>query len=117
MICLSVILYTSYSYGMVATQDLHTAVANGDLGAVQALLAVGADINVQNNEGRTPLHNAVISKAYSVIKTLLENGAKKDIRDEDGNTPLYYDLDGIWGTIHAMFEGKDSFNVPSSARE
>ncbi len=55
---------------------LHLSANAGNLPVVQALIGKGADINVQNEAGLTPLQIAV-RKGYPAIADLLrKNGAK-----------------------------------------
>ena len=52
---------------------------------VPMLIAAGADINVRNLSGETPLHWAVTYNANSeLIGIMLDNGADPSIRDEEG---------------------------------
>ena len=46
--------------------DLHYAACDGDLAAVQKLVSRGADVNLQDKHGWTPLHFA--AQALSVIR-------------------------------------------------
>jgi ankyrin repeat protein len=49
---------------------LHGAVVSGDLGEVRRLLAAGADPNIRNRDGKTPLHAAKIlgyPKVYALL--------------------------------------------------
>ena len=56
---------------------------------VDLLLAHGADINVRNTKGNTPLHTAAwITGTAEVIKLLLTRGADKNITSNSGWTPL-----------------------------
>lgn len=41
---------------------------------MEALLNFGANINIQNNEGNTPLHLAVINNS-NLVQSLIEFGA------------------------------------------
>lgn len=49
---------------------LHGAVVSGDLREVKRLLAAGADPNIPNRDGKTPLHAAAIlgyPKVYALL--------------------------------------------------
>lgn len=68
----------------------------GRLEVVQLLHRHGADVNVRDNEGQTPLHAACrfqskyyirIQEYESVVRLLLENGARPDTKDKRGRTP------------------------------
>ena len=68
-------------------------VCRGDNGEhpeeIQRLLALGADINIQNYKGKTGLHCAAKAGFLNVINLLIENGATIDAPDNDGETPLF----------------------------
>ncbi len=49
-----------------------------------------ANINEQDENGRTPLHRAVLADNTSDIKVLLSIRASLDIRDNAGFTPVEY---------------------------
>jgi len=61
----------------------------GHLEVVKLLLEHGADPNVKNRDGKTPLHNAASEGHLEVVKLLLERGADPNVKDDDGNTPLH----------------------------
>jgi ankyrin repeat protein len=73
-----------------AAGELHDAAGHGDLDRVAALLTTGADPNMFDEEGRTPLHHAVAREHLEVARLLLDRGADADACDESsaGNTPL-----------------------------
>lgn len=54
------------------------------------LIAKKADVNLQNQEGRTALIMASMSNCYKVMKLLLENGANANIKDITGKEALDY---------------------------
>lgn len=53
------------------------------------LIAAGADPNLTNDDGETPLHMAAYGSDIGVIESLLLNGADPNAVDSDGNTPLH----------------------------
>ncbi|KAJ3216461.1 hypothetical protein HDU67_009416 [Dinochytrium kinnereticum] len=55
---------------------------------VRNLLEYGADPNLQNDLGATPLHEAVTKNNVEVVQLLLEKGALKDIKQKDGRMPI-----------------------------
>jgi ankyrin repeat protein len=59
-----------------------------DPDSVAYLLEKGADINVQDERGKTPLHYAVRSMQYRLLRLLIMREANPRIRDKDGNTPI-----------------------------
>ena len=58
------------------------------LAEVVTLLDAGADPNVRNASGQTPLHWAVTGATPAIVAALLGAGADPNARDEDGTTPL-----------------------------
>jgi ankyrin repeat protein len=65
---------------------------------VKRLLYAGAEVNVQNEDGRTPLHEAAYEGPVEVevVERLLSAGANPNIQDQDGDPALdvtdeYYD--------------------------
>jgi ankyrin repeat protein len=68
--------------------DLHYAARDGDLRAVEKLVAAGADVNLQDKRGWSPLHFAAQACAPDVAAFLIAHGASVDPEDSFGNTPL-----------------------------
>lgn len=46
-------------------------------------------VNVQSEDGRTPLHMTAIHGRFTRSKMLLDAGAFPDARDKNGNTALH----------------------------
>jgi cytohesin len=61
-----------------------------DLVAVRDLLAAGADPNVRDEDGRTPLHQAVLGNSLAIILLLLEAKANVNAADKNAWTPLHF---------------------------
>ncbi len=75
--------------------NLAVALGNGDDGFVELLLAAGADPNVPNDRGWTPLHQAAMRDLPVLVDQLLAAGAVVTISAHgDGGTPLAAAL--IW---------------------
>ncbi|CAN6238727.1 unnamed protein product [Urochloa humidicola] len=67
---------------------LHFACQYGHPVMVELLLLFGADINMQDFHGRTPLHHCVQKKNDDLTKHLLKRGARTTIKDGGGLTAL-----------------------------
>lgn len=69
-------------------KQLHAAAETGRKDVVELLLAHGADVNVKDLHGETPLHKAVCGGHGQAVESLL--AAKADINAEDSckSTPL-----------------------------
>jgi uncharacterized protein len=74
----------------VASQALLDAAFVCDLIQARTLLAAGADPNVRDEDGRTPLFSAVLGASIGLVGLLLESGADVNARDSQGFTPLHY---------------------------
>ncbi|WP_342263418.1 ankyrin repeat domain-containing protein [Spiroplasma endosymbiont of Clivina fossor] len=56
---------------------LFYAVRNGNkITVIELLLASGADVNIQNGIGESPLHYAVLQENIAVVKLLLDWGVR-----------------------------------------
>lgn len=76
-----------------ARHTIHTAVAMGEVDALGALAAAGADLDARmdrTNQRRTPLHLALVKRQPAALSALLELGANPSLEDAAGLTPLDY---------------------------
>jgi len=75
--------------GAVINTPLMWAVRFQNESAVQQILTAGADVNVSNESGQTPLHYACMTSSnMAVLRCLLRAGADANLRDNEGTTPL-----------------------------
>jgi len=92
---------------------LMSAVASGELEAVRALIAGGANIDRAGLKGYTALGLAAVKGRHAIARLLLENGANVDQREAGGITPLF-------GAVHeddaAMVELLLGFGADAGAR-
>ncbi|XP_026108921.1 fibronectin type 3 and ankyrin repeat domains protein 1-like, partial [Carassius auratus] len=58
------------------------SVITGDTAAASLLITAGADVNLQDRNGKTPLMVAVLNNYERLVKVLLENGADPNIQNQ-----------------------------------
>jgi ankyrin repeat protein len=76
--------------GMTA---LLLAAREGSVAGARALAEAGADLNVPDRDGTTPLIMAIINRHNDVAALLIEKGADLDAADSVGMTALYAAVD------------------------
>jgi len=70
------------------SQPIHLAATNPNSGALQALLAAGADPNAKDIDGVTPLHMAAYTQSTANTRLLLEAGADPKAKTNAGRDVL-----------------------------
>ena len=86
---------------------LHIASRIGDTRTVQLLVDCGADVNVLNEDGQTPLHTAAggLLGRPELCSILLKRNAKIDAVDKDGNQPLHLACDAaVMSTVQHLLD-------------
>ncbi len=78
---------------LASATPLHIASYYGRAKAVKMALQLGANPNVQNDQGQTPLHLAVIQGNIDIIKLLRQHDADLNVQDKAGNVPMAYTRD------------------------
>ena len=57
---------------------------------MKPLLKAGADPNLANKRGKTPLHTAAKLRQTYSVKLMMKSGADPNKVDKEGKTPLCY---------------------------
>ncbi|CAL1548181.1 unnamed protein product, partial [Lymnaea stagnalis] len=60
----------------------------GNKDIAELFVQAGADVNLRNMHGQTPMHCAVKRRKYDVLNLLLQHGANVNMKDLYGDTPL-----------------------------
>lgn len=67
----------------------HLAVQKNDLGLLETVKGLGADINAKDSQGNTPLHYAALqTDNVALLKYLIAHGADAKLTTEFGETPF-----------------------------
>lgn len=87
-------------------------IAEGSLDQIQQMIAGGADVNVQNELGWTPLYAAVMFGKKDVIDLLLNSGADINIKDNSGKTPLFVAVEsGQSGIVDILLARRPNLDI------
>lgn len=78
------------TYNFSGQNCLHLVTLHGFLSLVESLVALGADINAQEQcNGRSPLHLAVDLQHLALVRLLLRKGANPNSLTYGGHTPYH----------------------------
>ena len=69
---------------------LHKACDKGNIEAVKQFLADGADVNVKDKDGGTPLSYAAFHGQTEIVELLIAKGADVNAKNKYGVTPLHF---------------------------
>ncbi|KAG9404667.1 hypothetical protein AC1031_004872 [Aphanomyces cochlioides] len=97
---------------------LNIAARNSCNQIVELLLKAGADPNVENNTGQTPLTSAVIGWNVRGVEILLNSGAEIDHRCHEGKTALYVaSSQGFEDAITALLKAGAEIDIKDTSVE
>lgn len=89
-----------------STTQLFAAVNAGKLKDVKAALKKGADVDAQDQSGRTALMRAVINKNHAIAKELFKAGSDPNKKDDFYETPfLRASANGQVETLKMLIDG------------
>lgn len=84
----------TYATGYLSTGTaLHLAAWFGNDDVARKLLDSGANVDIVDSNGRTPLHQAVYQHKLSTVRLLLDSGADLSARDQIGRSPFLLSID------------------------
>ena len=103
-------------YGAAPTtinkSDLFKAVEKSNINQVIQLVLHGSDVNVQDDELKTPLFYASIRGNRDIVKVLINNGAKINAQDASGQTPLFHAASkGFVDVVELLIENGAKVNI------
>lgn len=78
------------SENQMVQQDILNATNKGDIAAVQAALSKGADVNTQDDGGRSLLLIATNNKHTELAKVLVTSGADVNLQAQNQDSPFLY---------------------------
>jgi ankyrin repeat protein len=92
--------------GSDGNRALDISSLNGDALTAKFLLEHGANPNLRNKAGSSPLHDAALKGTREVIELLIAHGAELNARERDGSaTPLHYAASfGCLDAVKALVE-------------
>lgn len=94
---------------------LYRTVICGHIEATEFLLKQGADPNIKNNLGETPLHQAAENSQAKLVKLLLKYKADPNTQQNDGNTPLHQSsYKGDESIVSMLLKNKADPNIENS---
>ncbi|RMJ12446.1 hypothetical protein CDV36_007907 [Fusarium kuroshium] len=98
---------------------LHSAASSKRLENMEMLLSAGADPNIKNNDGMTPLHCVLLGSddegvCLEMVKILARHKADARAQDTHGNTPLDLAVDKGYTDVSEYLRGLLKAEVPTS---
>ena len=87
----------------------HASDWSGHEDAIKLLISNGADLNIQDEEGNTPLHISLYQdESASICELLINQGAKLNIKNSEGETVR--DMMGVSRSILELMDKVDRHN-------
>jgi ankyrin repeat protein len=94
----------AFSQNSLVNMPIHAAAAGKRTALVQLLLEKGADPNVQQRGGWTPLHQAVEHFDLGMVQLLLAHGAKPEITQHQGKSAIDIAVEREFDEIAALLK-------------
>jgi ankyrin repeat protein len=88
---------------------------------VEFLISLGADVNVRDNDGNTPLHIAICNQwddeYIEPVEFLVSKGADVNVKNNERKTPLDYAVENVSYKTIALLRQHDDFHALHRAVE
>ncbi|MEO7454276.1 MAG: ankyrin repeat domain-containing protein [Fimbriimonadales bacterium] len=88
----------------IKVAPIHAAAFGMNTGAIETLVASGADVDLRSEGGFTALHSASQNGDTASVSVLLGSGADKGLRSEEGKTAADYAREQGHDELAAMLE-------------
>ena len=98
-------LISSSSFAMSkaeASKILLSVAVEGNAEGVYQMISQGANIDIKDNTGRTPLLNAIVAGQIEIVSILLAKGANVNHEDNKGSTALILACENNYPVITEM---------------
>jgi ankyrin repeat protein len=97
------------------SKKLIEAANSGNTAEVTKLIEAGANINLKDNTGATPLFRASSNGHLDTIKVLISWGADIDIQDNDGLTPIWTAIEnGRIDVVKYLILARADIDIPDN---
>ncbi|UCM86429.1 MAG: ankyrin repeat domain-containing protein (plasmid) [Rickettsia endosymbiont of Culicoides impunctatus] len=73
----------------------HRIASSSDSEILESLVGHGADLNIMDSFGNTPLHNAVTNNDIEMVEFCIDNGSNIDVSNNLGETPLHIGINNL----------------------
>lgn len=81
---------------------IFSAAHNGDIEALEILLAAGAEVNSLGEHRNTPLHEALQAAEFDAARLLIRHGADLNAKNDEGKLPKDCCWEGEWPDIFGV---------------
>ncbi len=72
------------------SETFYNSIRSNDLSGLKDLIGQGADVNIQDNHGETPLMYSAVVGSLDGMRLLLEHGADPNLQNQFGSTALIW---------------------------
>ncbi|GKS79063.1 MULTISPECIES: ankyrin repeat domain-containing protein [unclassified Wolbachia] len=96
-------------------KELLISTEKGDLEKVRDGIRQGANVNVQDGQGWTPVFLAIQNNNFNIVELLLDNSADIKVKDNEAWTPLHWAVQlGSLDVVERLVERGADFNASTA---
>ena len=97
------------------TESVHTAARQGEVDVIRVLGELGADVNIPDEVGATPVYVDAQNGHYEAIRSLFKLGVHLNTPTNDGSTPVFMAAQkGHYEAIRGLFKLGTNLNTPQN---